>query len=441
MFIEVRRCLCEFGVSGTPSEPRAEKPKKDQWIEAMPRKALIDNFCRTVKVETRTDFWDDLVRGLVLRVSPTGVKTWSVIYTREADSAKRRVTVGAYPVIGLEAARKKALKMMSAVADGDDPAGRKRARREELTVEELASLFIEKYAKRNKRTWQEDERNLRSAILPDLGRFKVREIRKRDILDVIEAKADEGRVGQARALFALVRKLFNWAAEGDYVEVSPLSGARAPGKPVRRERHLSQSEIEQVFAALEKASLEPETKDIVRLLFWTGQRSGEVCGITRREIDLQSAAWTLPGSRTKNGLSHVVPLTGAALEIVRKRMAQCDDEPDAPLFSRLAGQAISSHAISQGVRKKLQIFDERWTPHDARRTVATGMADIGILPHVIEACLNHISGFRVGVAGTYNRSRYEPEKRRALAQWADHLNAVVTGQSATVVPLWADASV
>ncbi|MFC3725462.1 tyrosine-type recombinase/integrase [Neoaquamicrobium sediminum] len=405
----------------------------------MPRKNLTARFVETVKAETRTDYWDDVVRGLVLRVSPSGVKSWTVVYTRESDGSKRRVTLGKFPAVQLEKARAKALATVTAVIDGKDPAADKRARREAMTVEDLGALFIEKYARRHKKTWAEDERLLKREVYPEIGSMKALAVKRRDLLDIIEAKADAGYLAQSTQILAVIRKMFNWAVDSDYLETSPATGIKPRGKAVRRDRVLSDDEVRTIWQSLPAAALRAGMDDIFRLLFLTGQRSGEVAGMRRGEIDVDAATWTIPGSRTKNGLTHVVPLPDAALAIVRDRLDKADDEPDAPLFTRI-GEPIESNAVAQAARLRLQVAGEPWTPHDIRRTVATGLAGIGIMPHVIEAVLNHISGFRSGVAGIYNRNRYEPEKRRALDQWAERLDAIVSGRAAKVVPLRLEAS-
>jgi integrase len=403
----------------------------------MPRKNLTARFCETVTVSERTDYQDEMVRGLALRVSPQGAKTWNVVYTRESDGTKQRVKLGRFPAMTLEKARTAALKMVTAVAEGDDPATKKRASRDAMTVEELGSLYIDKYAKRNKKTWAEDERLLKVEVYPAIGRMKAHAVKRRDVLDIIEAKADAGFIAQSTQILAVIRKAFNWAVDSDYLQSSPATGIKPRGKAVKRDRVLSAAEIRKIWKAIGEAALSAQTRDIIRLLFLTGQRSGEVCGMRRGEIDLDRAIWTIPSERTKNGLAHVVPLSPAALAIVDAYAAD-DDEPDTPLFSRI-GEPIESNAISKAVRLKLQNVEEPWTPHDARRTCATGMADIGIAPHIVEAVLNHVSGFRSGVAGVYNRSRYEPEKRRALDRWAEHLEAVIAGRKAVVTPLRAEA--
>lgn len=400
----------------------------------MSRKNLTSRFVESVTVETRTDFWDDVVKGLVLRVSPTGVKSWTVVYTRESDGEKRRVTLGKFPALTLEKARRKALDAVAAVSDGHDPAGDKRARREAMTVNDLGDLYIERYAKRNKRSWKEDERTLRVDVRPTIGGMKAMAVKRRDILDIIDRKAEEGKLTQSRHVLAIVRKMFAWAVDEDYLEVSPAVGVKPRAKAAQRDRVLSSDDVRTILKALPAAALSPAMRDIIILLFLTGQRSGEVCGMRSSEIDLERAEWTIPGGRTKNALTHVVPLSPAALEIVERRLANAGDEREAFLFSR-TGDAIESNAVAHAVRLKLQVVDERWTPHDIRRTVATMMAEIGILPHLIESVLNHISGFRAGVAGIYNRNRYEPEKRRALDQWAARLEEIVAGKAAKVVPI------
>ncbi|PIO46758.1 tyrosine-type recombinase/integrase [Phyllobacterium zundukense] len=398
------------------------------------RKNLTARFVETVKVDVRTDYWDDVVRGLVLRVSPTGVKSWTVVYHRESDGAKRRVTIGKFPAIDLAKARAKALGAVTAVSDGEDPAGKKRARRDSMTVRELGALYVEKYAKRNKRTWAEDERLLKVEVYPEIGDMKALAVKRRDILDIIESKADAGFLAQSTQILAVVRKAFNWAVENDYLESSPVIGVKPRAKPTRRERVLSDDEIRTLWKALSEVPILSDTVSIFRLLLLTGQRSGEVCGIVRSEIDLEKAIWTIPGVRTKNGLTHVVPLSDEALAIVAAALETVDEEGNASLFSRI-GNSIEPNAVAQAARLKLQLLGMPWTPHDLRRTVATGMAGIGVMPHIVEATLNHISGFRAGVAGVYNRAAYEPEKRRALDMWAEHIIAIVKSKSSKIVDI------
>ncbi|MES0074120.1 tyrosine-type recombinase/integrase [Mesorhizobium sp. M0058] len=391
----------------------------------MPRKLLTTRFVDTAAVKTRTDFWDDKVRGLVLRVTPAGIKTWTVVYTRASDSAKQRVTLGRYDAIDLERARAKALKTMSAVAEGEDPSEKKRTAKAAMTVEELGGIYIERYAKREKKTWQEDERLLKRDVYPAVGKMKALAVKRGDIIDIIEAKADAGKGAASTNVLAVVRKMFGWAVDTDRLPTSPVIGIKPRSKPARRDRVLSDVEIRLIWNALPTAGVSPAVADITRLLFLTGQRSGEVAGLMRSEVDIGAKAWKIPAGRTKNGLEHLVPLAPPALALIEAAVERTDMElDDAALFSK-TGEPIASNAIAQAARLKLQKSNKAWTPHDIRRTVATGMAGLGVAPHIIEAVLNHISGFRGGVAGVYNRQAYEPEKRAALDLWASHLIKVV----------------
>ena len=165
----------------------------------------------------------------------------------------------------------------------------------------------------------------------------------------------------------------------------------------------------------------------------TGQRRSEIAGLNGDEIDIDAGVIRLPAERTKNGRPHTVPLSPQALAIINARPRQSAFVfgtgrrsycswilPRAALDARLAeaGAALAP-----------------WVLHDLRRSVATGLADAGVAPHIVEQILNHQSGHRAGVAGTYNKSRYEAEARAAMVLWQEHLLAVVEDREARVVPL------
>lgn len=392
---------------------------------------LTNRFLESVQVKSRTDFWDALVNGLVCRVTPTGVKTWNLVYTRRDDGKKRRFTMGRFPVVTLAAARERAMKEMARIFDGADPADR---RPSDMTVEQLGELFIERYAKLNKRTWQEDQRILRADVYPMLGQMDIKKVKRRHILDVLDAKVDAGSAAMSTKLLAVVRKAFNWAEEECYLEISPAGRIKPRVKSTARDRFLTNVEIEQVWTRLDGAAMSDEVRAILTLLLLTGQRNGEVSGMRKGEIDLLRQEWHLPRERTKNGLPHIVPLSQAAMIVLRPYLDAAEHCPaDQPLFAR-TGDAIKHLAVSNSVRRNQDYFGlEKWVPHDLRRTAATGMVELGVQPHVVEAVLNHISGHRAGVAGIYNRSSYRDEKRVALDLWAAHLERVWAGKQANVV--------
>jgi integrase len=182
--------------------------------------------------------------------------------------------------------------------------------------------------------------------------------------------------------------------------------------PRRRRRAISESEIAAFWRA---ASAErKEFAAVLKLLLLLGQRLGEVRGMLREELSEDGATWTIPGARTKNRRTHVVPLPPLARQIIADAGGQGEH-----VFSTTGGRRPV--AIGSKIKKRLDArmkASAPWREHDLRRTCATNMADIGVQPHIIEACLNHISGHKAGVAGIYNRSTYAAEKRDAFWRWA-----------------------
>jgi len=160
---------------------------------------------------------------------------------------------------------------------------------------------------------------------------------------------------------------------------------------------------------------EDEFSDIIRLLILTAQRRSEIGGLRWSEVDFDRGLIVLPPQRSKNSRLHELPMSTQVRSILERqprrnefvfgRDWQSWSNPKANLDTKLNGMA-------------------EWRLHDLRRTAATMMAELGILPHIIEAILNHVSGHKSGVAGIYNRARYTDEMRAALQRWADHLDTL-----------------
>jgi integrase len=179
------------------------------------------------------------------------------------------------------------------------------------------------------------------------------------------------------------------------------------------------------LAAIWRACGDDDFGKIIRLLTLLGSRRQEVGGMRWSEVDLDAGVWTLPAERSKNHRAHTIPLLPAVLAIV-KSVPRTDRDHVFGTRAR-AGFTPWDHSKRE-LDRRLGVAVKPWRVHDIRRSVATGMADIGIEPHVIEAVLNHYSGHRRGVAGIYNRSGYEKAVRLALARWADHVLALVDGR-------------
>ncbi|MCW2356928.1 integrase [Bradyrhizobium elkanii] len=231
--------------------------------------------------------------------------------------------------------------------------------------------------------------------------------------------------------------MFNWAIrEGLDIAANPVLGTNRPAQPSSRERVLTETEL----SAIWWASGDDDYRRIVRLLLLTAQRRHEVGSMQWAELDTSSGLWTLPGTRTKNHREHhLLPLVPAALALLPPRRDSRDF-----LFGNGPRRSGDPHRGFSGWSKSKAALDERiaealgeplphWTVHDLRRSASTVMADrLGVLLHIVEAILNHVSGHRVGVAGVYNRARYAAEMREALERWAKHVAALPAPKSGHV---------
>jgi integrase len=194
-----------------------------------------------------------------------------------------------------------------------------------------------------------------------------------------------------------------------------------------RDRVLNEGELRAIWQGTEDLA---QFSAVVRLLMLTGCRRTEIGDLLWREVDLDKAIISLPAARTKNAQAFDLPLPPPALAILR---AQPRTDRAFVFGVRARGGFCSWDSCKAALDERISIAP--WRLHDLRRSAATGMADIGILPHVIEQVLNHQSGAKRGVAGIHNRSTYANEKRQAVDRWAEHLMALVEGRPAKVVSL------
>lgn len=377
------------------------------------------------------DRFDAGFPGLALRVGKTGRKSWVFFY--RTGGKQRRMTLGTYPALSLADAREAWRAAREAVAAGRDPAAEKTAARQRQpdTVQAVAEAFIEKYARPRNRTADEVARMFARHLYPELGDRDITTITKRDILDMLDAAEARGAKVAVNRILANVRKLFAWAVERDIIEASPVAAVKAPAPETPRDRVLTDTELVAFWKAADTIGY--PFGPIFQLLLLTAQRRDEVAAALWAEFDLKAGAWEMPGARTKNGRAHIVPLAPEAIQILERiprragsvllfpsafaRSPQAGPERPVSGFGR-AKQRLDTAMLEELQKANPEAQLAPWRLHDLRRTAATGMARIGIGPHVVEAVLNHASGFSAGVAGTYNRYSYADEKRAALDAWA-----------------------
>lgn len=361
--------------------------------------------------------------GLALRVSRRGGKSW--VWRYRYEGTQKRITLGSYPQMSLSQARTALAVSQDKLARHIDPADDRPTRE---TVAELVELYRVRHLPKL-RSAEERQRRLRVEVMPAIGHLKLAEVTRRRLGDLLHDKARTAPVS-ANRLRSLLVHLFRCGVDWGLLDSSPAASLTNVTDERSRDTVLSDEQIAAIWAALVEVK-DPRIGRIIALLLLTGQRVSEVCGIHHDEIDLEAKTWTLPGARAKNGRQHVVPLSEQAVAVV---CAAIEEFPGGYLFPAVSKRQpyVHQHSIGQAWRRLCRLSGLAGvTPHDIRRTVATGMGALGTQPHVIEAVLNHVSGHRAGVAGTYQRYAYEDEKRAALESWSTEvskLNVAPAGQ-------------
>jgi integrase len=258
--------------------------------------------------------------------------------------------------------------------------------------------------------------------LEGLHRMSIDQVTRKDNAACLLRVSKQSGEPTAIALRSALNALSDWAMQMGLAESNPVIGSFKPPKQATRDRVLDDSELAMIWRALADA----DYGKIIRLLILTGCRRQEIGAMGWSEFSPDMSTWTLPPSRSKTGKPHKLPVTPLMREVIA---SICRRDGHDNLFGRkqFTGWGIGKRALDEklGLRP--------WTVHDTRRSVATGMANIGVQPHIIEQILNHQSGHKRGVAGVYNRSPYEREVRDAMLRWSDHIRAVVEGTEHKVV--------
>jgi integrase len=387
--------------------------------------------------------WDDRLIGFGRR-ERGGRRTWVIQY--RLNGKQRRFKIGSAEKLSEAEARKVARKLLARVEIGEDPAverqqGRSDAKhtfksvaldylaikRGELRPNTLRGLVLAFGVDPDAGTGRKRKRPLHG-YWQALHAVPIAAITRRDVAhELTRITHKHGAVPAGRARIAL-SALCTWAMREGLTDANPVVGTNKPAESKPRERVLTDGELVLIW----KATPANEYGRIVKLLVLTGCRREEIGGLARSEIDPEKRMIHLPAARTKNGHPHDIWLSDLAWSVLEE---QRDDANQECFFSE-GGKAFTSWSRHKtALDKRIGDAVAPWTLHDIRRTVATRMADLGVLPHVIEAALNHQGGHKAGVAGIYNRSRYEREVRAAFALWQDHVRALVTDGKRKIVPL------
>lgn len=411
---------------------------------------FTDASIRSLKPKSeRFEKWETNGRGFGLRVSPSARKTFLFMYRYFGVS--RRMTIGVYPAMTLSEARTAHATARQKLEKGIDPGRelveKRKGERDASTINGLIDEYIELYAKPKKRSWSEDSRMLKKDVLPRWGNRKASEIKKRDVVLLLDQIVARGAGVVANRTLRLLRTMFSFAVKRGILDFSPCSNVDAPNTETPRERVLGEDEVRKIWFGLDRAQMSEGTRLILKLLLLTGQRNGEVVGAEWKEFDLNKQWWIIPGERIKNKKTHRVFLAQMAVDILKDAKNLSGESKW--VFPSIRGRHITPRAISQAIRNNSEerpkghpkhkppygnFFEvEYFVPHDLRRTVATIMAESGIDEFHVAKVLNHSTP---GVtAKHYNRHTYDVEKRKALEKWARKLESILSGKTAKIVNL------
>jgi integrase len=386
-----------------------------------------------VSGKVRKELSDATCPGLRVRLAPTGVKTWALHY-RDRELNMRREVLGEYPQMGISEARAAARKLHVEIKSGGaDPAKErqrfriigKNAKEGIGTLKALLDVYEGKGKPGSKlKSWKQGRHAIENVFEKHLSRplatMTAAELQ-------ITADAHKAEYSASLAVRCL-RPILDWAsvssrgyAPRGLIEIHP------PATVQRRERVLTADELRALLPAL-RASTRPYAA-AMRFMLLTLARREEVGSACWRRVDLDAGTWTIP--ETKNGEPHIVPLSKQAIDLLRSRLPTNDDgrvvkpDPDAFIFATSTGATLGNWDRETKVIQEASGIKD-WTRHDLRRTGATRLGEMGELPDIIEAALNHVS-IHSRLAATYNRSRYRPQVAAALQRLADALDLIEAG--------------
>ncbi len=369
--------------------------------------------------------------GLGLRITPRS-KIFLHQWRNSATGEKRREPLGTWPTLTLEKARQAVEARAGDIARGIDPAAEREKRKAEaeqrkadaaLTFDHLIDDWEKLHLNNRSANYAaEAPRALRIGFAPLLRR-SARRLDKADVLPLLDALVKAGSASMAEMTAAYGRACFGWAVKRGTVTSNPFTNLPPMNDGAgERDRVLTDAELPAIWRAAEAEG--GRYGAIVRLLLLTGARKSEVSGMRWSELADDFTTWTLPGARTKNGNTLVLPLAEPARAILRAA-----PRVGPVVFGDIKGRPFAGWTPAKARLDTAAPLGVPWVIHDLRRTLATGLQRLGVRLEVTEAVLNHTGGSRAGIVGVYQRHDWAAEKRAALDAWAAHVTALVAGEA------------
>jgi integrase len=388
----------------------------------MPRIKLSKRVIDALPIsKSDTVYWDHDLTGFGVKVTPKGRKVFIVLYrTGGAGSKLRKYTIGLYGRVTLHQARLAAQKVFAAKLEGRDLAAEKQEAKRRIVVdrvEELLEAFIAQHLSQN-RSGAEISRLLRREIgRPWTGR-SIHDINKRDVVEVVTAIEQRGAPVAANKTLKSIKTFLRWCVGRAVLDQSPAEGVPLPAKQIARDRLLDDEELARIILAAR--TIGGPYGGIVELLVLAGQRREEVAGLTWDELNFLQRVWTIPKSRTKNAKAHIVHLSDQSMAVLK-----AFERRGLLVFSSLGSKPFQEFSRAKRLIDQFSGVSG-WRLHDLRRTCVSGMARLGVAPHVADKILNHQAGTISGVAAVYQRHDFLAERKEALDQWGARVAHIVS---------------
>ena len=365
---------------------------------------------------------DDDIPGFGVRLRKGGSATW--IFQYRVGAKQRRISFGRLSAVSAARARELAGENYAKVRLGGDPAGDKVEDRQRAveTMGAVLENYLAQPGRWRERSLEETTRHLRQLSRPLHG-LRIDKIDRRAIATCLDTVTRRNGATTSNRVRASLHAFYAWAIKRGIADSNPVAGTER-NEETSRERVLSAAELVAIWAATADAS---DYSAVVRLLMLSGQRASEIAGLKWSEIVGDTIV--LPPERTKNGKKHVIPITEPMRVILEGRPRR---EGRDLIFGRRWNRPLTGWGpLKAKLDQRLGSAVTGWVHHDLRRTVVTRMAGkLRVMPHIIEAVVNHVGGHKAGVAGVYNRADYPEQTRQALTAWGDHLLAIVEGRPA-----------
>jgi len=386
---------------------------------------------------------DTELRGFVARRLPSGVVTYGLRY--RAAGRQRWMALGIHGRVTPDQARKIAKQRIGEVAADRDPAGERQAARAKAaeaatnTVDTLLDTFLERHVRKSLRTAKEFERIFDKYVRPRIGAKSIYNLRRRDIVELLDAIEDEHGPVMADRTLARVRKAFNWHGTRDDTFVPPIvrGMARTSIGERARERVLSDEELRALWLTAD--GLGSAYARMLQFILLTATRLREASNMNRAEINGGGTAWTIPAARHKSKRDFLCPLSQAAQDLLAKIAVKGQKgwifttDGDTPI----SGFSKAKRAFDETMLGELRKADpdaslERWTTHDLRRTARSLMSRAGCDVDHAERALGHVVG---GVRGVYDRHEFKTEKVSVFEALAAQVERILDSTRSNVVSL------